>query len=321
MALIRINIADTLLSESAAKKPAYHIVQSSSGPMIVIDSKHKPVVTKAVTSLASAKKLGLSAAKLSQATEKLKLKLKSTRDAGKKGPLRDKIKANNATIKKDVAAAKKLAKDALSSLAKAGLKVLDPTVRPTYITSTQPDYTIGNIGKAKTNSFWVKASGTHRAPSLLKPRYATGEKFDKIGASPAAKKLKPGTAPNAKAKPKPKNENSLWRHYDKSSGPKGEQYKTEGQLRDAARQSLQAQSRQWDKDTRMSKRMLKELNGGKAITSAAGWTGTVEKGKGVFTNKKGQKLVVKKSDMARFGLTPDSFKRALGESNITDTNW
>lgn len=188
MALIRINIADTLLSESAAKKPAYHIVQSSSGPMIVIDSKHKPVVTKAVTSLASAKKLGLSAAKLSQATEKLKLKLKSTRDAGKKGPLRDKIKANNATIKKDVAAAKKLAKDALSSLAKAGLKVLDPTVRPTYITSTQPDYTIGKIGKAKTNSFWVKASGTHRAPSLLKPRYATGEKFDKIGASPAAKK-------------------------------------------------------------------------------------------------------------------------------------
>lgn len=201
MTVIKINLADAIVSESAAKKSSYHIVQSANGPIVVIDSKYKPVVTKAATSFKSAKKLGLSAAKLGQATAKLKLKLKTTKDADKKAPIREKIKANNAVIKKDVAAAKKLATSAIAALAKAGLKVLTPTVRPAYITSTQPDYTISKIGKAKTDSFWVKGSGANRSPSLLKPRFATGEKFDKIGSSTAAKKPSAGAKPSDKPKP------------------------------------------------------------------------------------------------------------------------
>ncbi|QZE60108.1 hypothetical protein pEaSNUABM35_00191 [Erwinia phage pEa_SNUABM_35] len=201
MTVIRINIADSLLSESAVKKSSYHIVQSSNGPMIVINSKYKPVVAKAATSLKQAKVLGVAAAKLGQTTAKLKLKLKSTRDSEKKAPISAKIKANNAKIKKDVTAAKKLATSAVASLAKAGLKVLSTPIRPSYITMTQPDYTISKIGKAKADTFWVKASGTNRSPSLLKPRFATGDKFDKIGASSAAKKPTPGAKPSDKPKP------------------------------------------------------------------------------------------------------------------------
>ena len=198
---IKLNVAQTLASESATKKSSYHIVRSSNGPAIVIDSKYKPVVAKAATSLKQAKTLGVAAAKLGQATAKLKLKLKATRDTEKKAPISAKIKANNAVIKKDVAAAKKLAASAIASLAKAGLKVLSTPIRPSYITSTQPDYTISKIGKAKADNFWVKASGANRSPSLLKPRFATGDKFDKIGASSAAKKSTPGAKPSDKPKP------------------------------------------------------------------------------------------------------------------------
>lgn len=198
---IKLNVAETLASESAVKKPSYHIVKSSNGPTIVINSKYKPVVAKAATSLKQAKTLGVAAAKLGQATAKLKLKLKATRDTEKKAPISAKIKANNAVIKKDVTAAKKLAASAIASLAKAGLKVLSTPIRPSYITSTQPDYTISKIGKAKADNFWVKASGTNRSPSLLKPRFATGDKFDKIGASSAAKKSTPGAKPSDKPKP------------------------------------------------------------------------------------------------------------------------
>lgn len=198
---IKLNVAQTLASESATKKPSYHIVKSSNGPTIVIDSKYKPVVAKAATSLKQAKTLGVAAAKLGQANAKLKLKLKATRDTEKKAPISAKIKANNAVIKKDVTAAKKLAASAIASLAKAGLKVLSTPIRPSYITSTQPDYTISKIGKAKADNFWVKASGTNRSPSLLKPRFATGDKFDKIGASSAAKKSTPGAKPSDKPKP------------------------------------------------------------------------------------------------------------------------
>lgn len=198
---IKLNVAQTLASESATKKPSYHIVKSSNGPTIVIDSKYKPVVAKAATSLKQAKTLGVAAAKLGQTNAKLKLKLKATRDTEKKAPISAKIKANNAVIKKDVTAAKKLAASAIASLAKAGLKVLSTPIRPSYITSTQPDYTISKIGKAKADNFWVKASGANRSPSLLKPRFATGDKFDKIGASSAAKKSTPGAKPSDKPKP------------------------------------------------------------------------------------------------------------------------
>mgnify|MGYP003361819838 CR=1 FL=1 len=198
---IKLNVAQTLSSESATKKSSYHIVQSPNGPMIVINSKYKPVVAKAAASLKQAKTLGVAAAKLGQTTAKLKLKLKSTRDSEKKAPISAKIKANNAKIKKDVTAAKKLAASAVASLAKAGLKVLSTPIRPSYITTTQPDYTLSKIGKAKADSFWVKASGANRSPSLLKPRFATGDKFDKIGASAAAKKSTPGAKPSDKPKP------------------------------------------------------------------------------------------------------------------------
>lgn len=91
---IKLNVAETLASESATKKPSYHIVQSPNGPMIIVDSKYKPVVAKAATSLKQAKTLGLAAAKLGQTTAKLKLKLKTTRDAEKKAPISATIKAD-----------------------------------------------------------------------------------------------------------------------------------------------------------------------------------------------------------------------------------
>lgn len=316
MALIKINIADSLLSESAKAQSAYHLVPSNGALVLVINSKHKPTVTGAATKLKKAKTLGIAAAKLAAKTAKSKesLRTRTKLTAEAKDKLRKQIKDNNAIVKRDIAEAKDLAKAAVAQLKAAGLSNLDPTIKTSYMIVSDPEYTLGKISKAKPDSFRVQYKGAH-APVLLKPRYATGAKFDKIGEKVAS------SAP-AKAKrtaTKPNKGGDMWNVKMITGHQKGTQHKTEGQLRDAANKELAAQSKQWDKDTRSAKRMMKELNGGKAITEAAGWTGTVVKGRGVFTNKRGDKLVVKKSDMAKHGLTPDSFKRALGEANVKDS--
>lgn len=316
MALIRINIADSLVSESAAKKPAYKMAKSGKTPVLVINSAKKSELQAVVGHLKKAK---------AAAVAGINASIKSNTAATKarqlpRGDKRTKLMATRKTEKAKATAEIKTAKAELreaNKVAKAhGLGGLNlPLSAADIKTGVGADKALKAIRATKLTEFGVTGKrGT------FKPMFMKEAKFEEVGrvSTPSDRKVKPG------AKKKEVTASEIEREkaklFGKKATPKTTQYKTIGQKNDGARQSLQAQSKQWDKDTRMAKRMLKELNDGKAITAKAGWSGSVKNGKGVFTNKNGKKIVVKKSDMTKYGLTPDSFKRSLGEADIHDTD-
>lgn len=326
MALIRINIADTLLSESAAKKPGYHFGKVGGANALVISSEHKPAVSKCISNARKAQKLALSALKNRiEANTIAAVKVPQATTPDRKTKLRQRVKAMKTKAAADAKTAKQLLREGVAAMKKAGLSALSSPLKASDISlGSEPGRSARTIRAAQTDSLVVKGK-----KGYIKPKFLAASKFAALGEKKAAKKTpakkatgtKKASTPKA-AKAKPKNENSLWRHYDKSSGPKGEQYQTQHVKNVALGNRMREDSANWDRETRKSKRMLKELNGGKSLTLAQGWTGSVKNGKGVFTDKKGKKLVVTAADMKRHGLTAKQFERALGESYIEDpTAW
>ncbi|QYW03158.1 hypothetical protein pEaSNUABM13_00199 [Erwinia phage pEa_SNUABM_13] len=229
MSLIKINLAEFAVSESAKAKPAYHLVPIGGAQALVIDSKHKSAVTKAVANLKKAKTLGVSAAKLGVATEKLKLKLSQAQTPAKKAPIREKISDNKAAIKHGVTEAKALAKAAADLLKKAGLSALDLSIKASYITQTDPTYTLGKISKAKPDSFRAKYGAHHTVP--LKPRYATGDKFDKIGEKIAASGKAPAVKTTKRLVTKPVTKKAAAPKVDEGKKHLNNIYKSSSALR------------------------------------------------------------------------------------------
>lgn len=301
MALIKINIADSLLSESAAKKPGYKMAKVGGATALVISSEHKPAVSKCISNARKAQKLALSALKNRiEANTIAAVRVPREENPARKTKLRQRVKAMKSKASADVKTAKQLLREGTAAMKAAGLSALSSPLKVSDISLTsEPGRSARTVKAAQTDSLVVKGQ-----KGYIKPKFLAASKFEALGSKTTTKAAKTEKAPAKKTKG--------------TTG--GTQYKTIGQKNDAARQHLQDQSKQWDKDTRMVKRMMKELNGGKSITAKAGWSGSVKNGKGVFTNKSGKKITVKKSDMAKYGLTPASFQRALGEADIHDTD-
>lgn len=301
MALIRINIADSVVSESAAKKPSYKIAKVGGAQTLVVSSAKKAELQAVLGLMKKAKTAAVTGITASIKANTAGTKARQQPRGPKRTALMETRKTEKAKASADIKQAKALIREANTHAKKHGLGGLNlPLSAADIKTGVGSAAALKKIRNAKLTEFGV--TGKRGA---FKPKFVKEATFDALGSKTTTKAAKTAEAPAKKVK-------------GVTTG--GNQYKTIGQKNDAARQHLQDQSKQWDKDTRMAKRMMKEINGGKAITAKAGWTGTVKNGKGVFTNKSGKKIVVKKSDMAKYGLTPDSFKRALGEADVHDTD-
>jgi len=320
MALIKINVEQTVASESAAKKPSYKIAKVGGVQTLVVNSAKKAELQAVLGLLKKAKTAAVSGITASIKSNTASTKARQTAKGPKRTALMETRKTEKTKATADIKQAKALIREANSHAKKHGLGGLNlPLSAADIKTGVGSAAALKQIRSTKLTEFGI--TGKRGA---FKPKFVKEAAFDALGSKTTTKAA--AKAPIKKMKGAitgaftPEKKKAIKAQREKALTG-GTRHRTPGQIDDAANKHLAGQSKQWDKDTRMSKRMLKELNGGKPITSAAGWTGTVEKGKGVFTNKRGQKLVVKKSDMAKYGLTPDSFKRALGESNIKDTNW
>ena len=306
MALIRINIADTLLSESAAKKPGYHFGKVGGANALVINSEHKPAVSKCISNARKAQKLALSALKNRiEANTIAAVKVPQAATPDRKTKLRQRVKAMKTKAAADAKTAKQLLREGVAAMKKAGLSALSSPLKASDISlGSEPGRSARTVRAAQTDSLVVKGK-----KGYIKPKFLAASKFAALGEKKTTKKTPAKKTAKKAAEPKKKEAPIV-------------QHQTRHVKNVALGNRMREDSANWDRETRKSKRMLKELNGGKALTLAQGWTGSVKNGKGVFTDKKGKKLVVTAADMKRHGLTAKQFERALGESYIEDpTAW
>lgn len=193
MAKIKIKL-DLEVSVSASKSPSGYATYAGNGAQnLVIDSKHKAAVTKVLSNVTKAKKLGLECAKAGKALDAAKMKLRSAKTEATKTNLKSQIKTLTATAKSTGAEAKQLLRDASASLKNEGLSGLELPVLVSYITVGDWKYTAGKIKNVKTDRFRVKTHGS--TTEALKPKFgATSVVAKKRDAEVDRKKgVKPGS--------------------------------------------------------------------------------------------------------------------------------
>lgn len=338
MSLIRLNLDDDTFQSESAKAPGYKFAKVEGKATLVLPSSKRAGLTEIKTHLKRAKSDRTKALRLTARHAALIKQAGAAPTVERRKVLRAKAKV----IKGQVSALNKSSKAALTAANKSarthGLSGLTMPLNTTILTSAK------KLASAKTDVF-----GATGKRGQFKPRFAPDAKFEALGAgtvtkaakkAPAASTKMPGNAAaikRTKQRIAEKRANGTLKPTHvavKNKGGKvgaakksdavtaatqtgsGTPYRTKEQKNDAANQSLHKQSMDWDKQNRVAKRMLKEINGGKSIKASDGWTGSVTKTGATFTNKRGQKIVVKAADLKKHGLTVDNLDRSLGEIDI-----
>ncbi|UAW96685.1 hypothetical protein pEaSNUABM22_00198 [Erwinia phage pEa_SNUABM_22] len=194
MALIRINIADSLVSESAAKKPAYRVHKFGGVTTLLVNSAKKAELQAVVGHLKKAK---------TAAVAGITASIKSNTAATKarqlpRGDKRTKLMATRKTEKAKATAEIKTAKAALreaNKVAKAhGLGGLNlPLSAADIKTGVGADKALKAIRSTKLTEFGVTGKrGT------FKPKFLKEAAFDAIGQKKST--AKPGMGPRAAVK-------------------------------------------------------------------------------------------------------------------------
>ncbi|QZE59101.1 hypothetical protein MPK64_gp198 [Erwinia phage pEa_SNUABM_16] len=194
MALIRINIADSLVSESAAKKPAYRVYKFGGATTLLVNSAKKAELQTVVGHLKKAK-----TAAVAGITASIKSNTASTKARQlPRGDKRTKLMATRKTEKAKATAEIKTAKAALreaNKVAKAhGLGGLNlPLSAADIKTGVGADKALKAIRATKLTEFGVTGKrGT------FKPKFLKEAAFDAIGQKTST--AKPGMGPRASVK-------------------------------------------------------------------------------------------------------------------------
>ena len=185
MASIRINIADTLLSESAAKKPGYHFGKVGGASALVISSEHKPAVSKCISNARKAQKLALSALKNRiEANTIAAVRVPREENPARKAKLRQRVKAMKTKATADAKTAKELLREGVAAMKKAGLSALSSPLKASDISlSSEPGRSARTVRAAQTDSLVVKGK-----KGYSKPKFLAASKFAALGEKKAVKK-------------------------------------------------------------------------------------------------------------------------------------
>ncbi|QYW03157.1 hypothetical protein pEaSNUABM13_00198 [Erwinia phage pEa_SNUABM_13] len=190
MSLIKINLADHVVSESAAKKPSYKIAKVNGVATLVINSEKKAELTTILGHLKKAKTAGISAARNIDAWSKTRAKVKTLT-----GDAKSRASAKAADYKAKGSAALKEAKlhlkESASYARKHGLSGLKMGLTSTSlqgITEKAPKV-LAALRTAKLNEFGVTGKR-----GQFKPKFLASAKFDALGSKTITKAAKKAPA-------------------------------------------------------------------------------------------------------------------------------
>lgn len=208
MALIKLNIADTLLSESAAKKPSYKIAKVGGAQTLVVSSAKKAELQAVLGLLKKAKTAAVSGmvARIKAATAYTKSN--QTPKGPRKTALRENYKTEKAKASADIKQAKALIREANSHAKKHGLGGLNLPLSATDIVLAGPGLAkaLKAVRSTKLTEFGV--TGKRGA---FKPKFVKEAAFDALGSKTTTKAAKTAKAPVAK---KPSHAEALKRVKD-----------------------------------------------------------------------------------------------------------
>lgn len=191
MALIKLNIADALLSESAAKKPSYKMAKISGALSLAIPSDKKAELQAIVGLLKKAKTAAVSGMSARVKAATAYTKANQTPKGPRKTALKETYKTEKAKSSADIKQAKALIKEANTHAKKHGLGGLNLPLSTADIVLAGPGLAkaLKSVRGTKLTEFGVTGKrGT------FKPKFVKAAVFDDIGRSsgPADRKVKPG---------------------------------------------------------------------------------------------------------------------------------
>lgn len=216
MALIKFNIADALLSESARiKLQSYKIAKVGGVSTLVVSSDKKAELQAIVALLKKAKTAAVSGMSARVKAATAYTKANQTPKGPRKTALKETYKTEKTKSSADIKQAKSLIKEANSHAKKHGLGGLNLPLSASDIVVTGP-----GLAKALKAIRAIKLTefGVTGKRGAFKPKFMKAEQLGGSGSSPSDRKLKPGqkkkTVTQAqidreKAKLFPKNKNAI----------------------------------------------------------------------------------------------------------------
>ncbi|AWY08465.1 hypothetical protein HOT49_gp198 [Erwinia phage vB_EamM_Alexandra] len=194
MALIKISLGDSVLSESA-KAPGYKVAKVGGAQALVINSAHKAAVGKCITNARKAKKLATSALKDRISLISLTTKVKKEENPTRKAKLRDQIKSLKARSSANAKEAKSLLREGKAAMRAAGLSSLSSPLKATDISlADTPGRYLRTVTAAQVDSLVVTGR-----KGYIKPKFLAASKFEALGQKVSTAKPK-GSGPRAAVK-------------------------------------------------------------------------------------------------------------------------
>ncbi|QZE58413.1 hypothetical protein pEaSNUABM40_00197 [Erwinia phage pEa_SNUABM_40] len=196
MALIKINIADNLLSESAAKKSVYKMAKVGGASTLVVATESKPELQAVVGLLKKAKTAAISgmSARIKAATAFTKAG--QTPKGPRKTALRETYKTEKAKSSADIKQAKALIKEANAHAKKHHLGGLNLPLSASDLVLSGP-----GLAKALKAVRAIKLTefGVTGKRGMFKPKFMREDKFSEIGAKGDKKTGKAATTTKKRA--------------------------------------------------------------------------------------------------------------------------
>lgn len=186
MSLIKINLAEAVASESAAKKPAYKIAKVGGATTLVVNSAKKGELQAVVGHLKKAKAAAVSGITASIKSNTAATKAKQLPRGDKRTKLMDTRKAEKAKASADLKSAKAELREANKTAKAHGLGGLNlPLSAADIKTGVGAEKALKAIRSAKLTEFGV--TGKRGA---FKPKFLKEAAFDAVGTKTAKPKVR-----------------------------------------------------------------------------------------------------------------------------------
>lgn len=276
MALIKLNIADALLSESAAKKPSYKMAKISGAMSLAIPSDKKAELQAIVGLLKKAKTAAVSGMSARVKAATAYTKANQTPKGPRKTALKETYKTEKAKSSADIKQAKSLIKEANSHAKKHGLGGLNLPLSAADIVLAGP-----GLAKALKAVRGIKLTefGVTGKRGTFKPKFVKTAVFDDIGRSsgPADRKVKPGA----------KKKTVTAAEIAKESAKLTRKKPSHAEAVKRAKTSIDKKAAAVTADAKMGAKVEKRS---KAILKTVGAKADFSKASGTITNSEGKSL-------------------------------
>lgn len=196
MALIKINVEQTVASESAAKKPSYKIAKVGGVQTLVVNSAKKAELQAVLGLLKKAKTAAVSGITASIKSNTASTKARQTAKGPKRTALMETRKTEKTKATADIKQAKALIREANSHAKKHGLGGLNlPLSAADIKTGVGSAAALKQIRSTKLTEFGI--TGKRGA---FKPKFVKEAAFDALGSKTTTKAAKTAKAPIKKMK-------------------------------------------------------------------------------------------------------------------------